>query len=63
MKTSELKNKSKEELTKILDDSYRKLQELQFNLSSGKVKNVRTIKNLKKDIAKILTILNESAQF
>jgi len=48
MKTSELKNKSKEELTKILDDSYRKLQELQFNLSSGKVKNVRTIKNLKK---------------
>lgn len=62
MKRSELKqlrNKSKEELEKLLLDSSKKLQDLKFNLAVGKVKNVRSIKVLKKDIARILTILNE----
>jgi len=62
MKTAELKrlkSKSKEELYKLLIDSSKKLQELKFNLAAGKVKNVRSIRALKKDIAKILTLLNE----
>lgn len=62
MKRSELKqlrNKSKEELEKLLLDSSKKLQDLKFNLAVGKVKNVRSIKVFKKDIARILTILNE----
>jgi len=62
MKTAELKNKSKEELYKILEDSTKKLQELKFNLAAGKVKNVRTLRVLKKDIARVLTILNEMPQ-
>lgn len=62
MKTSELKklkSKSKEELYKLLLDSSKKLQDLKFNLAAGKVKNVRSIRALKKDIARILTLLNE----
>jgi len=62
METSELKglkSKSKEELYKLLLDSSKKLQDLKFNLAAGKVKNVRSIRALKKDIARILTLLNE----
>jgi len=62
MKTSELKKlkrKPKEELYKLLMDSSKKLQELKFNLAAGKVKNVRSVRALKKDIARILTLLNE----
>jgi len=62
MKTSELKNKPKEELYKILMESSKKLQELKFNIAAGKVKNVRTLRALKKDIARVLTILNEMPQ-
>jgi len=62
METSEskgLKSKSKEELYKLLLDSSKKLQDLKFNLAAGKVKNVRSIRDLKKDIARILTLSNE----
>ena len=62
MKISELKkfkSKSKEELYKLLLDSSKKLQDLKFNLAAGKVKNVRSVRVLKKDIARILTLLNE----
>lgn len=60
--TKELRSKPEQELNALLSESQRKLRELRFNLSSGKVKNVRTIRVLKKDIARILTILNEKAQ-
>ncbi len=59
MKAKELRNKKPEELLELLKDSRKKLMELKFSLASGKVKNIRAIKNLKKDIARILTILNE----
>ncbi len=59
MKTKELKNKKSDELLNLLIDSRKKLSELKLNLASGKVKNVKAIKMLKKDIARILTILDE----
>jgi len=58
-KAKELRLKPEEELNQLLSESQKKLRELRFNLASGKVKNVRTIRVLKKDIARILTILNE----
>ncbi len=61
-KTRELRLKQKEELNQLLSESQKKLRELRFNLASGKVKNVRTIRVLKKDIARILTILNEKSK-
>ena len=61
IKTEELRLKQEEELNQLLSESQKKLRELRFNLAGGKVKNVRTIRVLKKDIARILTILNEKS--
>lgn len=57
MKISELRQKSKNELQKLLQDNQEKLRQIRFDLSSGKVKNVRVIRELKKDVARILTLL------
>ncbi len=59
MKITELRTKNKKELTKMLIDSKERLRTLKFDLASGKVKNVRVIRELKKDIARILTMLKE----
>jgi len=57
MKISEFKQKSKKELQRLLQNNQDKLRQLRFDLTSGKVKNVREIRQIKKDIARILTIL------
>ena len=59
MKNEELKQKTQEELTYLLDNSRRKLKDLRFDLKSGKVKNVRIILDVKKEIARIQTILKQ----
>ncbi|MBI2450507.1 MAG: 50S ribosomal protein L29 [Candidatus Nealsonbacteria bacterium] len=56
MKIQELKQKSKDELSKLLQDNREKLRQLRFDLASGKAKNIREIRQIKKDIARILTI-------
>jgi len=53
----ELRQKSKEELGKLLKDIRERQRSLRFDLVTGKVKNVREIRQIKKDIARILTIL------
>ena len=57
MKAKEIKQRPKKELQKLLQDSREKLRQLRFDLVSGRVKNVREIRKIKKDIARILTIL------
>ena len=57
MKINELRQKSKSELQKILLDDREKLRQLRFDLAAGKVKNVREVRKIKKDIARILTTL------
>lgn len=57
MKISEIKQKPKNELQKLLQEERDNLRQLRFDLSAGKVKNVREIRKIKKDIARILTIL------
>ena len=57
MKIIEIRQKSKLELQKLLQDSREKLRQLRFDLASGKVKNVREIRGTRKDIARILTLL------
>ncbi len=59
METSELRSRSKEELQKLLQDLREKLRQLRFDLSGGKVKNVSEIRHIKKDIARILTLLKQ----
>ena len=59
MEIAELKQKPKEELLKILQDSRERLRQLKFDLSSGKVKNIREIRQIKKDVARILTLFSQ----
>jgi large subunit ribosomal protein L29 len=59
MKAAELRQKPKDELQKLLRDNREKLRQLSFDLASGKVKNVREIRELKKDIARVLTLLKQ----
>ena len=60
MKIAELRQKAKGELEKILADSRERLSQLRFDLAAGKVKNVREIRKIKKDIARILTLCQKS---
>jgi large subunit ribosomal protein L29 len=62
MKAQELRKKSDSELQKILQQKRERLQNLRFDLASGRVKNVREIREIKKDIARILTILNQRSK-
>ncbi|TSC74785.1 MAG: hypothetical protein G01um101430_779 [Parcubacteria group bacterium Gr01-1014_30] len=57
MKISELRQKTKAELQKLLSDNREKLRQLRFDLASGKIKNVREIRKTKKEIAQILTLM------
>jgi len=61
MKTEELKQKNKEELQKMVLGLREKLRQFRFDLASGKVKNVKSIRASKKDVARILTILNQKS--
>ncbi len=57
MKISELKNKQKQELENLLLENKKKLRNFKFDLARQKVKNPKEIKEVKKTIARILTLL------
>ncbi|MBL7141724.1 50S ribosomal protein L29 [Patescibacteria group bacterium] len=57
MKITELQQKTKEELGRLLQESREKLRSLRFDIQLKQSKNVREIRKTKKLIAKILTII------
>ncbi len=59
MKTRELREKTTEELNKLLLDKRAELVEFRFDVSAHQEKNVKKINQVKKTIAKIETILKE----
>ena len=59
MKAKELRNQSNKELHKKLADSRAKLAQLNVDYRTKEVKNVREIRSLKRDVARILTIMSE----
>lgn len=59
MKFSEIKDKTQKELLEILKDLKGKLSGFSFQLSSNTLKNSSEIKKTKKDIARIMTVLNK----
>ncbi|MEK7651269.1 MAG: 50S ribosomal protein L29 [Patescibacteria group bacterium] len=64
MKKKELQNfktKPSAELQKEIREQREKLEGLSFDLAAGKVKNIREIRHLKKNIAQILTLLKQHA--
>ena len=59
VKIRELRRKPIKELRGTLINLRDKLRELRFNLAGGKVKNIKEIRQTKRDIARILTLLKE----
>jgi ribosomal protein L29 len=57
MKFSELQSKPAKELRTTLQELREKQRELRFKISADQHKNVREIRDVKKTIAKILTLL------
>ena len=61
MKPKDLREKNKTELEDLLKDKRDDLREVKQNINAGRVNNVKKARNIKKDIARILTILNEGS--
>ena len=60
MDFSELKNKSAKDLQELLAEKRGKLRDLSFQASGTQLKNVRDIRQIKKAIARILTVLSSN---
>lgn len=59
MKIKELREKNIEELKKLLQEKRGKTLSVRFSVSAKQVKNTKELRNEKKDIARILTLINE----
>ena len=59
MRAAEVRRLSPEELVQRVDDSRDDLFRLRFQLISGQLQNYETIKQTKKEIARIKTIIRE----
>ena len=59
MKAKELRDLKSEELIVKLNDFKRELFSLRFQLATGQLENTARIKMVKKDIARVKTILAE----
>ncbi len=59
MKASELRDLTNGELQAKLDELYEELMNLRFNMSIGQQKNTNRLKDVKRDIARVKTVLRE----
>jgi large subunit ribosomal protein L29 len=59
MNAKELRERSQDELGKSLSDLEEQLFKLRFQKSTGQIENPVKIREVRKDIARVLTILNE----
>tara|TARA_B100001964_G_scaffold202768_1_gene231332 strand:- start:157 stop:342 length:186 start_codon:yes stop_codon:yes gene_type:complete len=60
MKIKDLKKLEIKDLNEKLTKLRNKSRELRFSIANNQLKNVRELRVVKKDIAKILTVLNEN---
>ncbi|HET9722113.1 MAG TPA: 50S ribosomal protein L29 [Candidatus Saccharimonadales bacterium] len=59
MKIVDVRKMSTEELTKQSSNLQQEITELRRRLYSGEVQNVRVIRNKRKDLARVFTVLSE----
>jgi large subunit ribosomal protein L29 len=59
MRAKELRDKSVDELTKTLGDLEEQLFKLRFQKSTGQIEDPTKIRRVRKDIARVLTVMNE----
>lgn len=62
MKLKELKQKTDKELRDLLWEKRQKLGKLKFDMSAKKIKNVKQFRELRKEIARIITFLKQRAR-
>lgn len=62
MKTQELRDMSKEELVRKEEELRDQLFKLKFQHALGQLDNAMKLRNIKRDIAKIKTILRENKE-
>jgi large subunit ribosomal protein L29 len=59
MKFYQIKDMTSEDLKHNLKDAYDALENYRFQHASGQLENYKAMRNTKKDIAKILTVLRQ----
>jgi len=59
LKVIEIRTLNTDELKKRLDESYRELFNLRFRLATKQLSNYHEIRNVRKKIAKIKTVMRE----
>lgn len=59
MKPNELRQKSPEELRRMATELRGDIREMRFKIATRQHNKVRTLREAKKDLAKILTVLGE----
>lgn len=62
MRATELREVSEEELNKKETDMRRELFNLRFQQATGEIENPMRIRALRKDIARILTVMSEKSR-
>ena len=59
MRAKEIRDRSDDELQKTLGDLEEQLFKLRFQKSTGQIENPQKIREVRKDIARVLTVINE----
>lgn len=59
MKANELRSRTNAELANLLDDSYQELFNLRFQKASGQMKNTARTGVVRRQIARVKTVLRE----
>lgn len=59
MTSKDLRTRSVVELERMLDETREKMRKLYFDLASGRIKNVKEVSTLRKDVARLHTIVKE----
>jgi large subunit ribosomal protein L29 len=59
MRPDQIRELSLEEMARQLDEGYRELMSLRFRAKTRRLKNIREIRKVKRNIARIKTIMRE----
>jgi large subunit ribosomal protein L29 len=59
MKAKDIRERSDDELRKTLGDLEEQLFKLRFQKSTGQIENPIKIREVRKDIARVLTVMNQ----
>lgn len=59
MRAKEIRDRSDDELRKALSDLEEQLFKLRFQKSTGQIENPQKIREVRKDIARVQTVINQ----